>query len=58
MGEMGRETGGSLHFRRFDLGNIPEIPDFVKAIRKEFGAIYGNYDSLDKQAPLVLSFLS
>jgi 3-oxoacyl-[acyl-carrier protein] reductase len=38
---VGRETGGSLHFRPFDLGNIPEIPDFVKAVRKEFGAIYG-----------------
>ncbi len=41
MREMGRETGGSLHFRPFDLANIPEIPDFVKAVRKEFGAIYG-----------------
>jgi 3-oxoacyl-[acyl-carrier protein] reductase len=41
MREMGCETAGSLHFRAFDLGNIPEIPDFVKAVRKEFGTIYG-----------------
>jgi 3-oxoacyl-[acyl-carrier protein] reductase len=41
MREMGRETGGSLHFRPFDLSNIPEIPGLVKAVRKEFGAIYG-----------------
>jgi|SRR5579863_3094951 len=39
--EMGCETGGSLHFRPFDLGNIPEIPSLVKMLRKEFGAIYG-----------------
>ncbi len=36
-----RETPGSLHFRPFDLGDIPEIPGLVKEIRKEFGTIYG-----------------
>jgi 3-oxoacyl-[acyl-carrier protein] reductase len=41
MRETGHETGGSLYFRPFDLSNIPEIPDLVKALRKEFGAIYG-----------------
>jgi 3-oxoacyl-[acyl-carrier protein] reductase len=32
---------GSLHFRPFDLGNLSEIPDFVRELRNEFGAIYG-----------------
>jgi 3-oxoacyl-[acyl-carrier protein] reductase len=32
---------GSLAFRRFDLGNIVEIPDFVRDLRKEFGPFYG-----------------
>lgn len=30
-----------LHFRPFDLANLSEIPDFVRGLRKEFGAIYG-----------------
>ena len=38
---VGRETEGSLHFRPFDLGNIPEIHNLVREIRREFGAIYG-----------------
>jgi 3-oxoacyl-[acyl-carrier protein] reductase len=32
---------GSLHFIPFDLGNIQEIPDLVKKLRKDFGPIYG-----------------
>jgi 3-oxoacyl-[acyl-carrier protein] reductase len=32
---------GNLHFRGCDLSKIDAIPDFVKALRKEFGAIYG-----------------
>ena len=36
-----RGQGGLLHFRPFDLGKIPDIPDLVKALRKEFGSIYG-----------------
>jgi len=32
---------GSLRFRPFDLGNLSEIPDFVRQLRTEFGAIYG-----------------
>jgi 3-oxoacyl-[acyl-carrier protein] reductase len=35
------ERGTPLHFRPFDLGNLSEIPDFVRELRKEFGAIYG-----------------
>jgi len=38
---VGRETEGSLHFRPFDLDNIPEIHNLVREIRREFGAIYG-----------------
>ena len=30
-----------LHFRAFDLSEIDAIPAFVKALRDEFGAIYG-----------------
>jgi 3-oxoacyl-[acyl-carrier protein] reductase len=32
---------GLLQFRPFDLGNLSEIPDFVRQLRTEFGAIYG-----------------
>jgi 3-oxoacyl-[acyl-carrier protein] reductase len=32
---------GSLHFIPFDLGNIQEIPDLVKKLRKDYGPIYG-----------------
>jgi 3-oxoacyl-[acyl-carrier protein] reductase len=41
MREMGTSQQGSLHFRRFDLANISDIPDLVKGLRKEFGSIYG-----------------
>jgi 3-oxoacyl-[acyl-carrier protein] reductase len=32
---------GSFHFVPFDLAEIDAIPDFVKRLRKDFGAIYG-----------------
>jgi 3-oxoacyl-[acyl-carrier protein] reductase len=32
---------GSFHFHPFDLGAIEAIPDMVKTLRKNFGAIYG-----------------
>jgi 3-oxoacyl-[acyl-carrier protein] reductase len=32
---------GRLHFRAFDLSEIDAIPALVKALRDEFGAIYG-----------------
>src|SRR5436190_6378870 len=32
---------GSLHFMPFDLGEVDEIPNFVKKLRKDFGPIYG-----------------
>jgi 3-oxoacyl-[acyl-carrier protein] reductase len=36
-----RQGAGGLHFRAFDLSDIDAIPSFVKALRDEFGAIYG-----------------
>ena len=35
------KAGGALHFRAFDLSDVEAIPVFVKAVRDEFGAIYG-----------------
>ena len=35
------EANGRLHFRAFDLSETDAIPTFVKALRDEFGAIYG-----------------
>jgi 3-oxoacyl-[acyl-carrier protein] reductase len=32
---------GSLHFREFDLADLSGIPGLIKAIRKDFGTIYG-----------------
>ena len=39
--EADRANPGSLHFIPFDLAEIAEIPQLVKAVRKEVGAIYG-----------------
>ena len=36
-----KRNSGGLHFRSFDLSEIDAIPAFVKALRDEFGAIYG-----------------
>ena len=36
-----REKRGALHFVPFDLGNIDEIPDLVRSLRKEFGPMFG-----------------
>jgi 3-oxoacyl-[acyl-carrier protein] reductase len=32
---------GALHFLPFDLGDVKEIPNFVKKLRHEFGPLYG-----------------
>jgi 3-oxoacyl-[acyl-carrier protein] reductase len=32
---------GSIHFMPFDLGDIAEIPELVRKLRKEFGPIFG-----------------
>src|SRR5260370_37879698 len=39
--EIVKQGTGGLHFRAFDLGEADAIPSFVKALREEFGAIYG-----------------
>jgi 3-oxoacyl-[acyl-carrier protein] reductase len=36
-----RQGRGVLHFKAFDLSETDAIPAFVKALRDEFGAIYG-----------------
>jgi 3-oxoacyl-[acyl-carrier protein] reductase len=32
---------GALHFLPFDLGDVQEIPNFVRKLRHDFGPIYG-----------------
>jgi 3-oxoacyl-[acyl-carrier protein] reductase len=39
--EAERSHAGSFRFVSFDLANIEGIPELVKGLRKEFGAIYG-----------------
>src|SRR5438105_4520988 len=41
MEEAERSRTGSLHFAPFDLAEIAHIPQLVKNLRAEFGAIYG-----------------
>jgi 3-oxoacyl-[acyl-carrier protein] reductase len=40
IGELGSRSGG-LHFRACDLSAIDAIPSFIKAVRDEFGPVYG-----------------
>jgi len=37
----GQSHPGALQFKPFDLGDVPEIPTFVKTLRRELGPIYG-----------------
>ncbi len=39
--EVERAGHGSIQFVSFDLGKIEEIPNFVRALRKEFGPLFG-----------------
>jgi 3-oxoacyl-[acyl-carrier protein] reductase len=41
MREAGAAAPGCFGFVPFDLGEVERIPDLVKQVRKEFGAIYG-----------------
>jgi 3-oxoacyl-[acyl-carrier protein] reductase len=41
MQEAQQANTGAIHFVPFDLGEIEAIPELVKKLRKEFGAIYG-----------------
>src|SRR5436305_5949964 len=36
-----RAHPGSIHFMPFDLGEVGDIPNLVKSVRKDFGPIYG-----------------
>ena len=38
--DSGRAGQGTLQFHPFDLGNIEQIPDLVRQLRKEFGSLY------------------
>jgi 3-oxoacyl-[acyl-carrier protein] reductase len=38
--DSGRAGEGTLQFHPFDLGNIEQIPDLVRKLRKEFGPLY------------------
>ncbi|MFI4994754.1 MAG: SDR family NAD(P)-dependent oxidoreductase [Hyphomicrobiales bacterium] len=40
-GKPAEGQAGSLHFVPFDLGDTKAIPDLVKGLRREFGALYG-----------------
>jgi len=37
----GQSHPGALQFKPFDLGDVQEIPTFVKMLRRELGPIYG-----------------
>jgi 3-oxoacyl-[acyl-carrier protein] reductase len=41
MAETKRAQAGALHFVPFDLGDVDDIPELVKNLRREFGPIYG-----------------
>jgi 3-oxoacyl-[acyl-carrier protein] reductase len=41
MTERDRAGSGAIHFRAFDLGEIDAIPGLVRALRKEFGPLFG-----------------
>jgi len=41
MEEAERSRPGSLHFVPFDFEDVPQIPNLVKKLRKDFGPIYG-----------------
>jgi len=39
--EAEKQGRGRIHFRAFDLSDVDAIPNFVKSLRDEFGAIFG-----------------
>jgi 3-oxoacyl-[acyl-carrier protein] reductase len=56
--ELEEARPGSLHFAPFDLAEIEGIPDLVKRLRKEFGAIYGLVNNAGASADGVLALTS
>jgi 3-oxoacyl-[acyl-carrier protein] reductase len=49
---------GALHFSPFDLTEIEAIPDLVKRLRKEHGALYGLVNNAGMSADGVLAMTS
>jgi 3-oxoacyl-[acyl-carrier protein] reductase len=49
-----KEGRGRIRFRAFDLSDVDAIPNFVKSLRDEFGAIFGlvNNAGLGTEGPL------
>ena len=41
VGQSRHHRKGAIHFVPFDLGEVDEIPNFVKTLRKDYGPIYG-----------------
>jgi 3-oxoacyl-[acyl-carrier protein] reductase len=41
IGAAEKAGNGRIHFRAFDLSEVDAIPNFVKSLRDEFGAIFG-----------------
>jgi 3-oxoacyl-[acyl-carrier protein] reductase len=41
MDQVSRSGAGALHFRPFDLADTAAIGDLVKALRRDFGTLYG-----------------
>jgi 3-oxoacyl-[acyl-carrier protein] reductase len=54
--ETERSNPGALHFVPFDLGEVQQIPELAKTLRKDFGAIYGlvNNAALGSEGALAL----
>jgi 3-oxoacyl-[acyl-carrier protein] reductase len=54
-----QEVGeGRLHFRLSDLSDIDAIPAFVRAVRNEFGAIYGLVNNAGMSAEGLLATMA
>jgi len=51
---------GALHFVAFDLGKIEDIPGLIRAVKKDFGPIYGlvNNAALGTEGVLAIMYTS
>jgi 3-oxoacyl-[acyl-carrier protein] reductase len=58
IGEIQREGRGALHFVPFDLSDLSGIPALIKAIRKDFGPIYGLVNNAGLGTSGILSTMS
>ncbi len=41
MRETAKSGSGVLHFSPFDLGNVAEMPELIRGIRRQYGPVYG-----------------